>query len=210
MLTAIPSVSRETQALLAAEGAFQDYLDLLLKWQARINLIARSTQSDALVRHVSDSLQLLGLFAAEPVEEVLDLGSGGGMPAVPLAIAFKALGWPHRLTLIESDKRKAAFLREVSRKLALDLTVLSQRLESLEAPKASTITARAFAPLARLLAWSQGVSQPQTRFVLLKGAQWREEIEQALLDYRFSYRAYQSSTHEAAAIIEIKDVSPAV
>lgn len=209
MLAVLPSVSRETQALLAADPAYQGYVDLLLKWQARINLIARSTQDQALERHVTDSLQLLGLFGPQPSEEIVDLGSGGGMPAVPLAIAFKALGWPHHWTLIESDKRKAAFLREVARQLGLDLSVVGKRLETLSEPKATTITARAFAPLPRLLAWAQGISQPHTRFVLLKGAQWREEIDQALLDYRFSYRAYQSSTHEAGAILEISDVQPA-
>ncbi len=185
----------------------QTYLDLLLKWQVRMNLIARSTEAIALERHISDSLQLLGLFAAEPTERLVDLGSGGGMPSVPLAIAFKLQGWRHELTLIESDRRKAAFLREVSRKLDLKLSVVSQRLEGLTAPKASTITARAFAPLPRLFDWAQGLCTPRTRFVLLKGAQWRQEIDQALLDYRFSYRAYQSSTHEDAAILEITGVS---
>lgn len=201
-------VSRETEALIDRDPGQRAYLTLLLKWQARINLIGPATQQEALNRHLRDSLQLLGFFQAEPAERLLDLGSGGGLPAIPLALAFQHLGWSHRLTLVESDKRKSAFLRQAARVLELPLTVESQRLETMKPWLATTITARAFAPLPRLLQYSQGFIGPETRLLLLKGERWREEVEHAALDYDFHCAAYQSSTHEAGVVLEIRQLQP--
>lgn len=193
---------------MANDPRYQDYLNLLLKWQARINLIGPATQDAALDRHLRDSLQLLAFFAANPAERLLDLGSGGGLPAIPLALAFDRLAWLHRLTLVESDKRKSAFLRQAARSLALNITVENHRLEALEPWLATTITARAFAPLAKLLQLAQGFIGPQTRLVLPKGERWQEEVATAALDYDFHCQAYQSSTHEAGVVLEIRHVQP--
>lgn len=201
-------VSRETEDLLDRQPGLQRYLALLLKWQAHINLIGPSTQQAALDRHLRDSLQLLPFFQATPAEQLLDLGSGGGLPAIPLALAFQHLGWSHQLTLVESDKRKSAFLRQAARDLGLSLTVVSQRLEAMPPWPATTITARAFAPLPRLLQVSQGFVGPETRLLLLKGERWQDELAQAVLDYDFHWTAYQSSTHEAGVVLEIRQLKP--
>ncbi len=201
-------VSRETETILTQDPRCQHYLALLLKWQARINLIGPATQQAALDRHLRDSIQLLGFFQADPAERLLDLGSGGGLPAIPLAIGFDHLGWSHQLTLVESDKRKSAFLRQAARDLGLSFRVISQRLEAMPPWTATTITARAFAPLPRLLQLSQGFVGPETRLLLLKGERWQDELAHAVLDYDFHWTAYQSSTHEAGVVLEIRQLKP--
>src|ERR1700735_2435210 len=125
-------------------GRLQDYVNLLKKWQAKINLISNSTILDVWKRHIIDSGQLMKYLSES--ENVIDIGSGAGFPGMVLAI----LGIKN-MTLVESDSRKAAFLREAARVSGVKITVLCQRLESISLNSFNVITARGFASVKNML-----------------------------------------------------------
>lgn len=136
---ALLGVSRETLERLAI------HIDLLQRWQARINLVGRSTLEDPWRRHVLDSGQLFRLCPT-PCHVGVDLGSGAGFPGLVLAI----MGIPE-MHLIESDQKKAAFLREAARLTRTTIHVHAQRIEAASPITADLVTARALAPLANLI-----------------------------------------------------------
>jgi 16S rRNA (guanine527-N7)-methyltransferase len=145
-----------------------DHVRLLLAWNTAINLTAITEPEAIAARHVADSLAALPLLSARPPGTILDLGSGGGFPGVPLAVTLPAA----RVTLVESVGKKAGFLRAVVRALALDdrVIVANTRAEALAPGHWDVVTARAVATLAtlvevalpllaeggRLLAWKRG------------------------------------------------------
>ena len=121
------------------------YLELLGRWQRAINLVGPATLADPWRRHVLDFGQLLAHLPA-PAGPLVDLGSGAGFPGLVLAL----LGVPE-VALIESDRRKAAFLREVARATGAEVAVHAERIEVCTPWPAAVVTARALAPLPRLL-----------------------------------------------------------
>jgi 16S rRNA (guanine527-N7)-methyltransferase len=139
-------VSRETGERLDA------FVSLLLDWQRTTNLIAPSTIPQVWTRHIADSLQLLAL--APDARVWIDLGSGGGFPGLPLACALK--GKPGaQVHVVESNARKAAFLREAVRVTATRVAVHGERIENFATgfhEEVDVVCARALAPLDRLLA----------------------------------------------------------
>src|SRR5690606_27442559 len=106
----------------------ESYAQLLKKWQAVQNLVSRETLDAVWSRHFADSLQMLPLLTASD-KQFLDLGSGGGFPALPLAIALK--GPNHQFTLVEPTSRKVSFLRTVARELGLSVTVDGRRSQDI-------------------------------------------------------------------------------
>jgi len=189
-------VSRETLDQLDA------YAALIRKWTPKINLIARSTLEALEDRHIWDSAQ-----AYYPREgEWIDLGSGGGMPGVVVAILAQGEGRNLQVTLIESDQRKATFLRTCARELELQVTVRAERIEKSGGIKADVVSARALANLNTLLVMSEPLMKPDAECVFMKGAQWKSEIAQAQRNWRFSYEAKPSMTNTEAVIIQVKDI----
>lgn len=163
---AVP-VSRETLERLAR------YVDLLERWQKAINLVGRSTLADPWRRHLLDSAQLMRFLDDRP-GPVVDLGSGAGLPGLVLAI----MGTPS-VHLVEADRRKAQFLREAARQLQLaNVTVHAARIETLSL-EADVVTARALAPLAKLLELAGPLLAPGGRLMLLKGRSADIEIAEA-------------------------------
>src|SRR5687768_8121441 len=142
-----------TRPLANVAVDLDSYAQLLRKWQTVQNLVSRETLDEVWSRHFADSLQVLPLLNATD-RTFLDLGSGGGFPALPLAIALK--GSPHHFTLIEPNGRKVSFLRTVARELGLLVSVESARsdqIDSRETPVPDVITARALASLPQLCSW---------------------------------------------------------
>jgi 16S rRNA (guanine527-N7)-methyltransferase len=137
------------------------YAALLREWNPKINLVSPKTLSELETRHIADSAQLME-YLPKASTTIADVGTGGGFPGLVLAILCPH----HTFILIESDARKAAFLRTVVQELQLqNTTIKNQRVEDIELqPKASIVTARAFAPLERLL--------PQTQHLLAKNGAW--------------------------------------
>ncbi|WEF24459.1 16S rRNA (guanine(527)-N(7))-methyltransferase RsmG [Paracoccus sp. S3-43] len=192
------SVSRETTERL------EIYRALLKQWNPRINLVAPSTLVNFQTRHIADSLQLAELSDASEGAWI-DLGSGGGLPGLVMAIA-KADS-KVAFTLVESDQRKAAFLRTVARQADLPhVTVLAQRIEAISPLNAAYVSARALAPLPQLMAYLDLHLAPSGTAFLMKGRQWQAEIEQASQHWRFDYVSHPSRTQEGAAILEVSGV----
>ncbi len=150
-------VSRETVERLTL------YLDLLRQWQKAINLVGASTLADPWRRHILDSAQLIRHLPEDGVT-LADLGSGAGLPGLVLA----AMGIPE-VHLVESDRRKAQFLREAARRMGLaGVTVHPVRIETLSLA-VDAVTARALAPLVQLVPMARPLLRAGGRLVLLKG-----------------------------------------
>lgn len=194
------NVSRETLEKL------QIYHELIKKWTQKINLIAKSTQQDIWSRHILDSAQIFLVIEGQP-ERVADFGSGGGMPAIVLAILSRE-AFPHRkFILIESDRRKAAFLREVRRELDLECEIINDRIENVPPLNADVITARAFASLTDLLAASLPHIKPTGQLIFPKGRQVEAEISIAKRDWRFFLSRHQSYISGESVILNLKDLA---
>lgn len=200
-LPGLGDVSRETSDLLHGLVA------LLLKWNPAINLVAKSTLDEAWSRHILDSAQLYAL--GHPSGHWVDLGSGGGFPGLVIACLAKGQGAPLRLTLIESDQRKATFLRQAARELDLPATVLSQRIELAQPQQADTLTARALADLPKLLHFAKRHLAETGIALFPKGARWQQEVDMARKDWHFDLTVHPSTTDPAGAILAVKALSHA-
>lgn len=174
---------------------------MLRKWNPAINLVAPSTLDQLETRHIADSLHLAEIAESTP-GDWLDLGSGGGLPGIVMAIMRPDFS----LTLIESDQRKAAFLRSVVRELSLGAKVICQRIEVLDGLDAANISARALAPLPQLMAYVNRHLHPTGTAWLMKGRNWRAEVAQARNNWTFDLKPHQSATDPDAAILEITGI----
>ncbi|MCZ0961397.1 16S rRNA (guanine(527)-N(7))-methyltransferase RsmG [Paracoccus benzoatiresistens] len=181
------------------------YQDLLLRWNSRINLVAPASVHDIQTRHIDDCLQVSELADAS-AGHWIDLGSGGGLPGLVLAIAKAETDLV--FTLVESDQRKAAFLRTVIRETGLSNTsVVAKRIEALSPLNAAYASARALAPLRQLVAYLHLHLEPTGTAFLMKGRQWQAEVEDARKEWVFDCLAHPSRTQEGAATLEISGVS---
>ncbi len=192
-------VSRETLDRL------QMLVDLLQKWNARINLVARTDEVTLWHRHIADSAQLLPL---RPLSSMrwLDLGAGAGFPGLVVAILTHERVPEVRVTLVESDGRKGAFLQTAILALGLPVQLHIGRSEELEPQNADVVSARGLAPLPRLLELASKHCAPGGICLFPKGAKVHKEIETALRLWRFEYRLHRSLTDEASAILEIEGI----
>ncbi|WP_010392103.1 MULTISPECIES: 16S rRNA (guanine(527)-N(7))-methyltransferase RsmG [Paracoccus] len=190
------SVSRETAGQLAG------YAALLRKWNPAINLIAPSTVDQIESRHIADCTHLAEVSVGAQGKWA-DLGSGGGLPAVVLAIARPDLN----VTMVESDQRKASFLRTAIRELSLkNAQVISQRIEVLDRLEAAHVSARALAPLPRLMSYVERHLETDGTAWLMKGRNWQAEVSEARKDWSFDLKAHPSATDPDAAILEITGI----
>lgn len=196
------SISRETVDRLKI------YESVLRKWQRAVNLVAPATLPDLWERHFADSLQVAELIP-NSARTHADLGSGGGFPGLVLAAHFADCGGPS-VTLVESDQRKAAFLREAARAMEISVDILSTRIENnANLPALSgvnVVTARALAPLHRLFALVAPFATAETVCIFMKGRTAEAEIEEARQHWQFDVDARTSITDEAAKIIVVRHI----
>lgn len=193
------NVSRETQKMLSFMASHVE------KWNGAINLVSKGGVKDILHRHILDSLQLANL-ASEETGHWADLGSGGGFPGIVIAIYSLQLGYPSRISLVESDLRKCIFLREIVRELHLPVSVHNARIEALECLNADVVSARALAPLTRLCGYAHHHLAQGGTAIFPKGANYASEIIEAEREWRFSLTVTGSLTSEDAAILSLKDI----
>ena len=197
-------VSRETI------GRLEKYESLLRQWQKAVNLVAPGTLPEIWHRHFADSAQLAGLVP-DAVERMADLGSGGGFPGLVVAILLMERHHPPRVTLLESDNRKAAFLREVARQTGAPVDILSTRIENAETQRkvgqVDVVTVRALAPLSRLLGLAAPFFAPQTVGLFLKGRDIHGEIDDARGHWRFDVSLVPSQTDPSGQIAVVRNVA---
>ena len=156
------NVSRETFLRL------KEYEKLLFKWNAKINLVSRSTLDNFWNRHVLDSAQFLS-SVGEKAGKWVDLGSGGGLPGLVVAILSDEIEPVNKLFLVEADARKAVFLKTVCRELGLKVKVYNNRIEELPPISANIVSARALAPLKTLCLYAKNHLEKDGVAVFAKG-----------------------------------------
>ncbi|MGB7244573.1 MAG: 16S rRNA (guanine(527)-N(7))-methyltransferase RsmG [Sulfitobacter sp.] len=193
------NVSRETSERLSA------FVDLLTKWNSKINLVSKSSMEQVWIRHVWDSVQIYGLAPKGGLWT--DLGSGGGFPGIVVAILALQASPDQRFVLVESDQRKATFLRVAIRELGLNATVDASRIESLPPANSDILSARALADLSTLLAFSDRHLSLGGIAIFPKGENWTKEVAAARAEWSFDLETHTSVTDPSAAILLVKGIN---
>lgn len=188
------NVSRETFSKL------QTYVDLLLTWNKKINLISKSTEPYIWKRHILDSAQLYPLIPQDCLS-LTDLGSGAGFPGLVLAImGVKGV------RLVESDARKCAFMREASRVTGAGATILNQRAETVPPGPVDVVTARALASLPELLTLATPFIGPKTTCLFLKGQHIEAELTEAYKMWTISVDCRPSRSDPTGSVVRVREV----
>ncbi len=194
-------------SLASVTGELEIYEGLLRRWQPKINLVSGSTLGAIWTRHFADSAQVQEAFPQ--VAKWADLGSGAGFPGMVTAILLKRRPGA-KVHLIESDQRKAAFLRAVSRETGAPAEIHNGRIEE-ELPKllgqVEGVSARALAPLPKLVDWALPHLQRGAVGVFLKGEDWRSELTALDPLVRVKISTIASRTTPQARLIVAQDFS---
>ena len=189
-------VSRETLE------QFEIYAELLTKWQRSINLVGPDTLPEMWWRHFYDSAQLWPHLGA--TGPLIDLGSGAGFPGLVLAL----LGHDD-VTLIESNGKKCAFLREVGRSAGMTVTVVQERIEAVtHLAQAQWVTSRALAPLDNLLSYAHPLLVPGGQCLFLKGRKGLAELTEAQKNWKMRVDTHPSQTDPEGVILSIGELDP--
>ena len=192
-------VSRETKARLA------ELVALIAKWNTAINLVSKTTIDQIWSRHILDSVQIFSF--GQTAGHWADLGAGGGLPGLVVAIlaAEKA---PHmRITLVESDQRKAVFLRQASQALGLATHVACDRIEALAPLNADVISARALAALPQLCGFAKRHLSEDGMAIFLKGKSFGAELADAKKAWNFILTPHASATDPSAVVLVLKGIA---
>lgn len=193
------NVSRETMQRLCI------YEDLLQKWTAKINLIAKSTANEVWSRHFLDSAQVFSEIP-KTATSLSDFGSGGGFPGLVIAAIASEKSPNLKITLVESDLRKASFLMTAAREMGVQVDVLAKRVEAVDPLKSDVVTARALAPLSNLFEMAELHLKQQGTALFLKGENHEAELDTARKMWDFQEKRQQSVTNEASALLTVTDL----
>lgn len=175
----------------------QQFADLLLRWNTSLNLIAARDADVIWDRHIADSLQLIPLMPAG-VTRAIDLGTGGGFPGLVLAIETGVA-----FDLVECDRRKASFLRTAVLETGAPAKVHCCRIEDAQVPAASLVTARALAPLPRLLPLVSRLLTGDGVCLLLKGAKVEDELAAVESDWSMTVDRVPSKTSPDGVVLRL-------
>lgn len=176
-------------------------LDILRHWQRRINLVGSSTLKDPWRRHILDCAQLVPLLPPD-ARSLVDFGSGAGFPGLVLAILTNV-----PVTLVEADERKCAFLAEAARSTGTSVTILPRRIESASETVADVVTARALAPLPKLLDYAVKWLAPNGICLFLKGRGAAAELTEAEKTWKMRVASIPSQSDPDAMILRIDQIS---
>ena len=194
-------VSRETLSRLKA------FVGLLDDWNARHNLVSARSMEDVWRRHVWDSAQLAVYIPAE-AKSLVDLGSGAGFPGVVLAELMRGRAG-FRTALYESTAKKCAFLKAAAERLGLNVEVRNARMEAAAKERFDVVSARACAPLDRLLGYAQHFAGPNTVCLFLKGQNVEAELTQARKSWKLKALRHQSRSDPTGTILEVREFAHA-
>ena len=190
-------VSRETLSRLKA------YADVLADWNARHNLVSKNSLADLWRRHFWDSAQLAPLVPAE-TQTLADLGSGAGFPGLVLAAMRPELA----VTLYEATAKKCAFLTAAAERMDLHVTIENARMEDLPRQAFDVVTARACAPLPRLLEYAHNFMGPNSVCLFLKGQNVGSELTEATRYWNMKASQAPSQTDPSGAIVTVRELGP--
>lgn len=195
-------VSRETIE------RFHIFSRLLVAHNSSAGLIARSTVDKIWGRHFNDCAQILD-HGPGPSASWLDIGTGGGFPGMVLAILSAERQPEARFTLVEPNDRKCQFLRRVAAETEVRVEIACGTAERIDPRNADAVTARALAPLARLLGMTRKHVADEGLCMFPKGANRQKEIDEARESWRFSLKEVPSRTDPRAAILLIREIARA-
>jgi 16S rRNA (guanine527-N7)-methyltransferase len=193
-------VSRETLARLKA------YVGLLADWNARHNLVSRNSLEDVWRRHIWDSAQLIS-FVPDTAQSLVDLGSGAGFPGLVLAVMLRERPG-FKTVLYESIAKKCAFLTAAAERMQIVVEVRKARVEEAGPEPFDVVTARACAPLAKLLGYARSFQGPYTTNLFLKGQNVEAELTKAHISWKLNAVRHESLTGPGGVILEIRDIAP--
>jgi len=193
------------ESLVSREAFFQlnEYIELLLKWNNTLNLISSKTSNDIVQRHILDSLQLIQ-YIKDKKKSIIDLGSGAGFPAIVLSI----IGI-EKVTLVESDSRKSAFLLQAAQISSNRIEILNERIENIKDLQCDILTSRAFSDLDAIFRYSRNITVKE-KYLLHKGQNYQEEISKARKHWLFNIKLHDSITSSQGKILEITDLAPII
>lgn len=182
------------------------YAAALGQWQTRINLVSAATLPDLWRRHILDSWQLVPFTDELAPGDWIDLGSGAGFPGLVAALCLPE-GWT--VHLVESDLRKAVFLRECIRLTGAPAVVHAVRADALDRPPARVVSARALAPLDKLLPMAARFWAPGTTGLFLKGRRVKEELEMISAAWSVTYDVIESRSDSSGRIVRLRSLARA-
>jgi 16S rRNA (guanine527-N7)-methyltransferase len=195
------NVSRETNERLATYGR------LLEKWNPAINLVSRDSLADLWRRHFLDSAQLAELIPSDRPLTILDMGSGAGFPGLVLTILASEGSKPWTVHLAESDKRKAVFLATVARETGAAPIIHTDRVEQLAPLGADLVTARALAPLDKLVAFAARHLKTGGECLFLKGIGLADELTETHKIWKMTVDRWPSRSSDSGIILRLRDIS---
>jgi 16S rRNA (guanine527-N7)-methyltransferase len=193
------NVSRETLKRL------ETFEQVILKWNPKINLVSKSSLQQLWTRHIADSVQVFR--CTDTPDHWVDIGSGGGFPGLIIAILAAEEAPDMKITLIESDQRKSAFLRTAARECGARVSVISKRIEQAEPQHADVLSARALADLSLLLEFAERHLGAGSTALFPKGESWKKEVDNARQRWRFDAEPVKSLTEQEAVILKIRGVA---
>lgn len=191
-----------SRPLTEVAAELESFAALLGKWNRVQNLVSRETADSVWIRHIADSLQVLR-YLRDTDHTILDLGSGGGFPAIPLAIA--SIG-RRAFILVEPTAKKASFLRTVSREIGLGLSVENRRAEDIsptDLPAIDVITSRALAPLRDLCRLAAPFFGSNTRAIFHKGREHVDELVESGAVWHHDVVVHPSDTDPEGVLLEL-------
>lgn len=181
----------------------KEYVELLLNWNKRMNLIGKSTEPDIWNRHILDSAQLMNLLEKNDINysSCVDIGTGAGLPGIVLSI----LGVKN-MVLIEKSPLKCNFLKEAKKISENNVEIINDAIENVGNRRFDIVFSRALADLSKLLGYSVKLLKPGGKCIFLKGKKLEEELFVAKKLYDFEYVMKKSLTSEEGTIILIKNI----
>ena len=191
------NVSRETIDIL------KEYGQILKKWNNSVNLVSRNSVSNLWKRHILDSAQL-GSFLKFDIKTWVDLGTGAGFPGIVIAILAKGELLDLQMTLIESDKRKCVFLSEVVRELNLKVRIISDRIEDCSYLNADIISARALAPMKKLLIYFDLHGNKKCKGLFLKGKNIKTELDECSEFNNYEIKTNSGFFNNSGIVVEVR------
>ncbi len=193
------NVSRETCI------DFERFISLILDKNQKINIIGKRTESIIRKRHIIDSAQAIDLIDLNATI-CSDLGSGGGLPGIVLAIMMKNLNQPMKFNLYEKSHLKSVFLRNVSRKLKLNTEVIEGDIFGIKNLKSETVIGRAFKPLPVVLELMSKNFTNCKNLILFMGKNGKQTLNEAFKVWKFEYKEKMSLTSDDSFLINIKNI----
>lgn len=178
-------------------GTIDNYIDLLLDWNEKINLISLKDKEELINRHILDSLQLMKYIKKD--QKICDVGSGAGFPGLMLSFAGIK-----KIHLVEKVSKKANFLIVAAALSTNEVIVHNSSIEEIKIDSCEVITSRGFSSLDNIFFATKNIYDKRTKYILQKGKNVEEEIKNALENWSFEYIMHKSETSEEGCILQVE------